>query len=290
MNKDEKIKRFMEQLDDEKNSENDIQKYLEANTEFIPLPFLNGHQLHRNIVISKLNIGLEFECDFAYLTKCSDYWDLVLMELEDPKKKIFKADNHNIRFTQKFNDAYGQIESWKAYLERDNNTNEMKKRLKYLLGERMYNIPFNIKYVLVYGRNREKERQEKRIEMFNQKNTEKIKVKTYDSLISEYQSRENEIYKVILSPWKDDGYRIKKIPEVDIEIDLFSTLNSEHLCFSETIKNELIRKGYHIEKWEQGEMLTEGLWKHDKLTEYYLLQDGFKKRILESELIEEGKL
>ncbi|MCI5620538.1 MAG: DUF4263 domain-containing protein [Lachnospiraceae bacterium] len=133
------------------------------------------------------------------------------MELESPKKKIFK-NGRDVRFTQNFNDAYSQVESWKAYLESDGHTGEMKKRLKYLMGDAMYNVPFNIKYVLIYGRNREKDGKEQRIAMLNQKNTGKIIVKTYDSLISEYRSRCNEIYKVILSPWKDDGFVIKRFP------------------------------------------------------------------------------
>lgn len=290
VNKEEKIKEFKMQLVDETKREKDIQEYLEDNTEFIPLPILNGHQLHLNVVISKLQIGQEYVCDFAYLTKCSDYWDLVLMELEDPKKTIFKKDNQNIRFTHQFNDAYGQIESWKSYLEKDNNASLIKKRLRHLMGEGMYNIPFNIKYVLIYGRNSEKERQEKRIDMFNQKNTEKIKVKTYDSLISEYSSKNSELYKVILSPWKEDGYKIKKIPDGDIEINLFRWLTKENLSFSQEIKKQLTSRGYQIDKWEQGEKLTEGFGKTDKLTEYFSLDDCFKRKFIEMELKEEGKL
>ena len=63
------------------NTENQIQEFLEENTIFIPMPFLLNHYLHMNCVISKFKLGNEFVTDFAYLTKSSDYWEFVLVEL-----------------------------------------------------------------------------------------------------------------------------------------------------------------------------------------------------------------
>lgn len=71
------------------NTENQIQEFLEENTIFIPMPFLLNHYLHMNCVISKFKLGNEFVTDFAYLTKSSDYWEFVLVELEDAKKEDF---------------------------------------------------------------------------------------------------------------------------------------------------------------------------------------------------------
>ena len=61
-----------------------------------------------------IKLGKEFVTDFAYLTKSSDYWEFVLVELEDAKKKIFTNDKENIYFYSEFNHAYDQITSWKA--------------------------------------------------------------------------------------------------------------------------------------------------------------------------------
>ena len=77
--KNELIEKFKIFLDNEKNLENDIQKFLEKNTELIPLPFIENHGLHFNLVISKFKLGNEYITDFAYLTKSSIKWLLVLI-------------------------------------------------------------------------------------------------------------------------------------------------------------------------------------------------------------------
>lgn len=282
------IKSFEMMLDDADKNENDIQLFLEENAELIPLPFLAGHQLHQSLVISKLPIGNGYISDFAYLTKCSDYWLLVLIEIEDPKKPIFLASSENIRFTSKFNNAYDQILDWKAYLEEDNNTDELKKRVRKLMGEgAIANIPFYVRYVLIYGRGKEKN-SEKRVRLFNQKNSNDIQVKTYDSLISEYKSKP-ELPKMILSPWKENGFCIKKVPTKRIEMWLLGYLGTDFIKMEKDARARLIKQGYCIEKWEQGEYLTED-GKMDKLTKYTNLPEGLPKKLLETELKQEGKL
>ena len=275
-------------LNDPEKKEKDIQVFLEENAELIPLPFLAGHQLHQSLIISKLPIGNSFISDFAYLTKCSDYWLLVLIEIENLHKKIFLNSSENIRFTAKFNNAYEQILDWKAYLEEDNNIDEIKKRVIKLMGEgEIANIPFYVRYFLIYGRSKEKN-SEKRIRLFNQKNTEQIQVKTYDSLISEYKSKP-ELPKMILSPWKDNGFCIKKVPDKEIEMSLLGYLSKDFIKIDNIARDKMINQGYCIEKWEQGECLTED-GKMDKFTMYNSLPNGLKKTILEEELKIEGKL
>jgi len=235
-------------LNDKSKNENDIQCFLEENSELIPLPFLAGHQLHQSAVISKLPIGNGYVSDLAYLTKCSDYWHLVLIEIEDPKKKIFLKSSENIRFTANFNNAYEQVLSWKAYLEDENNADELKKRVKKLMGyDQIANIPFYVRYVLIYGRSTEKQNSEKRIKMFNQKNTSEIQVKTFDSLISEYKLKP-ELPKMILSPWRESGFLIKKVPHKDIEMWLLAYLSSDYIKIDNIARERLIEQGYHIEK------------------------------------------
>ena len=74
------------------------------------------------------------------------YWNLVLIEIEEPKKKTFLKDSEYIKFTAEFNNAYDQVLSWKAYLEEDNNTAELRKRVRKLMGDSpIANIPFYVK-------------------------------------------------------------------------------------------------------------------------------------------------
>src|SRR5579875_207323 len=84
-------------LSDPTQNENDVQRLLEANTELIPIPFLLNHHLHKNAVISKLPISTSLITDFAYLTKSSDEWWIVFVELESQHKKIFNRNETHFR-------------------------------------------------------------------------------------------------------------------------------------------------------------------------------------------------
>src|SRR4051812_29642590 len=69
--------------------EKTIQKFMESHSELIPIPRLRGHGLHFDVVLSEFNLQTSRIPDFAYLTKNSAYWELVLVELERPSKKLF---------------------------------------------------------------------------------------------------------------------------------------------------------------------------------------------------------
>lgn len=99
---------FEKLIAEPKANENAIQAFLEAHTMFLPKPDILNHQLHMNCVIAKFPIG-ERSTDYAYLTKSTVEWQLVLVELEDSSKKIFKASNKNDGFTVEFSDAIAQM-------------------------------------------------------------------------------------------------------------------------------------------------------------------------------------
>lgn len=147
------LEQYFDVIEKNGNTENQIQEFLEENTIFIPMPFLLNHYLHMNCVISKFKLGNEFVTDFAYLTKSSDYWEFVLVELEDAKKKIFTNDKENIYFHSEFNHAYDQITSWKAYVNKNREAilhqidklrvplNENSVRFKYVLVTKTSHTP-----------------------------------------------------------------------------------------------------------------------------------------------------
>ena len=216
------------------------------------MPFLLNHYLHMNCVISKFKLGNEFVTDFAYLTKSSDFWEFVLIELEDPKKRIFTKDKENIYFHSHFNNAYDQILSWRAYI---NKNREMVLRKIDKLRVPLNENPVRFRYVLVIGRNYEKEDSEKRRAMFAEKSNENIRVMTYDSLISQCQSLPYNSEKIILSSWKDQGFKIKKLPKQDIHTSLFAYLKPEYLQISEEDIELLKKEDYQIDVWKMGRAL-----------------------------------
>lgn len=243
---------FYNMLKDPSKNENDIQQFMEHHSELIPLPFLCGHFLHFTAVISKFKLGNEYITDFAYLTKCSDYWEFVLMELEDPKKKLFTEDKENIYFSADFNHAYDQITSWKAYVEV--NQNSILQKIEKLRVPLEYN-PVRFKYVLIIGRNNEKLNFEKRTRMFAQKCNDSIKVMTYDSVVSSCEYLPSIVKKLILSPWKDQGFKIKLVPE-ELGTNIFSYMSPEYLKVDGAALEKLKMQDYQMDAWLAGNLLV----------------------------------
>lgn len=270
---DKLIDNFIECLDEHTNTENDIQIFLEKNTELIPLPFILNHGVHANCIISKFKIHDGLITDFAYLTKSSDFWYLVLVELEDPKKTIFKSTGEQINFHSEFNNAYDQILAWKSYV--DDNKQKVVDKLNVLRKPLEYNS-VRIKYALVIGRNSQKENQERRTKLFAQKSSDEIRVMTYDSLISSYQNNPfAKEQKLVLSHWRE-GFQVKSVPN-EIDTSIFSFVKSEYLKISNEARKILIDQNYEIDKWYEGEMLTVNS-KLTKSTHQEIMKKKFKNK------------
>lgn len=242
------IKNFKKVLNAENTKESDVQTFLEKNSKLIPLPFKLNHQLHFNAIISKFKISDAYITDFAYLTKSTDFWEFVLIELEDPNKRIFAKKGDNYVFHYNFNNAYDQITSWKAYIE--NNFESVTKKVNSLRKPLSRNS-IRYKYVLVIGRNDEKNSEIKK-RLIAQKSNDNIRVMTYDSLISTYQYGIPKP-KIILSHWKE-GYKIKYLNTYDTS--LFAYVSPDFLKVSKKHKKILIEEGFDIEAWEEGQFLA----------------------------------
>ena len=281
MEKDQLIEKYYKMIEDKNNNENQVQEFLENHTAFIPMEFLLNHQLHMNCVISKFKLGNEMVTDFAYLTKCSDYWNFVLVELETPKKTIFTNNPNSVYFSAEFNNAYDQITSWKSYIEK-NKDYVLKKIDKLMQPINDYTVWF--KYVLVIVRNEEKDNFEKRRAMFAEKSRNDFRVMTYDSLASQYRcsSRSNDKI-IVLSPWKDQGFKIKKMPNKKIDTSLFAYLTPEFLEVSKEYIDILKKDDYQMDVWKDGKLLVYNN-KYDAETFEKKTINPFIKQLLQAEI------
>ena len=247
---DNLIHEYEKILNSDVSNENDIQEYLEEHSQIIPLPILENHNLNMNVVISKLKLGNEFITDFAYLTKSSINWKLVLMELENPHKQIFKQGSR-IEFTAAFNNAIDQISSWKVYL-RENEIQILRQTAK--LRQPLETNPMNYGFVLIYGRRKEFEDSEKRRKFLAQKEIETgIKIMTYDSLITHYTNNVGiDCEKIILSQHGEQGFKIKKLPIGPIYTSIFSYLPQDYIEVDKLQEKRLKAEGYEMDEWRQG--------------------------------------
>lgn len=162
--------------------ENDFQKFMEENTCLIPDFFKMNHGIHLNTVFVKVPIGNQYISDFMYVTKSSADWNIVHVEIEDPKKRIFNTKNDCL--SGKFTKAYAQVEDWRMWFQKPANKATFKENfLNKILLSNMCNNPIFHKFVLLYGRSEEL-KNDRRINAWSNKKhlNEDIMVATFDSL------------------------------------------------------------------------------------------------------------
>src|SRR3546814_819012 len=164
-----------------KSNENAIQAFLEANTMFMPTPDVLHHRLHMNSVIAKFPIG-ERSTDYAYLSKSTVEWQLVLVELEDSSKRIFKDSSKNDAFTVDFSDAVAQIDVWRDHVSQ--HLDQVREKLHPLMvPPQMARNKLSVRYVLVIGRSAEFEHDEaRRLRLANYGAERNLRIMTYDTI------------------------------------------------------------------------------------------------------------
>ena len=258
-----KSQNYIEFVNENANDENALQKYLELNPRYIPQQFMLNHGLHLFSIVSKFIINDGMITDFMYITKSSVAWNIVFIELERADIKIFKKDKRQISLTANFERGYNQILNWKSYA--DNNSETLKKKLSTLLvPDYMSKNPVHYKYILVVGRNSEYKMDYKLTSVLDQRNSDCIRVMSYDSLVTGQidfngENRQPELadYYTILSPWRTDGYKIKYLPHnLSKGVDLLYDLSPTQLFITDEQKKELKKHNYQIDKWSYGEKLS----------------------------------
>lgn len=255
----EAVKRFEDLLKkasdgDTSINESDLQEFLERYTAFIPTPFMLNHGVHFNCFISKLRIG-PYVSDLAYLTKSSDVWNIVLIELENPHKKLFKGKSNRAEFSADYYNALQQIKEWRAEVER--NKEKVIEQLKYIRKPLECNDVF-FKYVIIMGRNAEKSEARKRL-IANECESfmGNLRIITYDTLLTDYEREwKNRQEYIVISLDERGNAKIKTLPNGRINTPVFAYLSHEHLEIDQEKVNRLEEQDYEMESWINGELLN----------------------------------
>ncbi len=238
-------------LDNPNEGENAIQDYLEKHSYLLPKRFLLNHGIHFNMFISKLPIGIGYKTDFTYITKSSSEWRIVLVEIEDPKKKFFTK---NEQTSQDFNHACDQISKWRAYINGAGQSH-VREELSKLL-EPLHNNPVKFKYLLIYGRTSEFSGNDKKVGLIKEREQDGFEIITYDSLISQCENEAHSSSYIILSLMDINKFKIKFLPSGLINTSIFSYVTRDYLEMNEQQEEILIKSGYKIDEWKQGELLS----------------------------------
>jgi hypothetical protein len=177
---------FIKLLDEER-TEQFYQKYIEQNTRLVPHEFVQNHGIHFELVLRKLSFGADYKSDFVYLSKSSDDWNCVLIEIEKPGSRFFKDGSNELH--PDFSKALQQISSWRAWFSSSHNKTSFADNTIGLIRTPLRRNPIHPKYVLVHGRRPEYGRNAIRRQLIAAQEREDFKILTYDSLAENLQSK-----------------------------------------------------------------------------------------------------
>lgn len=157
------------------------QRFIETHTQLAPRDFVQNHGVHLSLVLRKLSFGADFKSDFFFLSKSSDDWNAVFIEIEKPTSRFFKDGSQE--FHPDFVHALQQINSWRAWLTIDGNMPGFVSQLSSLrVPITMQRNPTYPKFVLVFGRRAEYQDSELRRSRIRAEEREDFKIVTFDSL------------------------------------------------------------------------------------------------------------
>lgn len=225
------ISRF-EQLIAEIHKEQVYQQALEDAPWLIPRDFVQNHGIHLSLVLRKLPLGADLVTDFAFLSKSSDDWYLVLIEIEKPSCRYFADDGKS--FHGDFNRALNQVGHWRAWVEA-NRTHLIEMIEPLLRPVVMQRNPVYVKYVLVHGRRSENASIEARRALVRAAERDDFRIMSYDSLLENARhaedlyiaARHNNRFKVFTERFVGENLFVHVEPALlEIPVQLRNTIMS----------------------------------------------------------------
>lgn len=274
---------FLNLLDNEpekgRQKEQIVQEFLEKNSELIPVQNKLGHGVHFDIVISKFPLTTNLITDYIWITKQSDRWRVILVELESPDKDFFTDSMDRVRPSAEFNAALDQVRSWKRFVE--SNKSEIIRRLTPLLQpENMRSNPIDFCYELIIGRSKNKNASKERKEyIVNLEKESGVKIMSFDTIIGSYKNNPRTRKNVM--KLSGERYAFK---EMNFLPRFFDFLGPDVIKLTPDEVKNLKAEGYEIDYWLSGEPLT--LNSGGKLTHKSemerLPEDNLHRRIYEN--------
>lgn len=228
--------------------EGTYQQFLERNPRLIPREFIQNHGLHLGLVLRKLSLARDYDTDFFYLAKSSQDWNCVLVEIEKPSSRLFKAGTSKEHTD--FLRAIGQIQRWRAWFSNRSNFEGFVKGTLQMIRVPgwMAENPCFIKYVLVIGRRDECERNSRRRELIASYERDDFHILSFDSLLEDMHSK-GELYVGV----KHNDY-VQIISDRFAGESLFSWVPPEQLRISRRLHTDILRhrgEWYHYVKFKK---------------------------------------
>jgi Domain of unknown function (DUF4263) len=232
-----KLQRDFVALLDKGHPEQIYQRYIEENTRLVPREFVQNHGIHFKLVLRKLAFGSDYKSDFAYLSKSSDDWHCVLVEIERPNAKFFKGNSND--FDPRFSKALDQINTWKAWFLSPENTSYFANTTLGLIRVPLGQNPLYPKFVLVYGRRSEYGNSRKRRNLIAAKESHDLKILTFDSLVEDLQAK-NDLY---VGSRRNEF--IDVVSDVFLDESMFSWMEPEQIRIGKVLRASALAARKH---------------------------------------------
>lgn len=236
--------------------EPDLQAFIESRPELIvrPKSMLN-HGVYDNVVFSQFSLGHRI-ADFMYVTTSSVEAIVVFVEIEMPleREKLFTQSNRTLRPAGAFRKGLAQVKEWMSLMRDPVKQLDVKGRVGKLLGldHQRYNLSY--RYVLVIGADiglsstySNDARQYLATEMTN---TPNLEICSYGSLARNY-TREFLVRPNTVS----ENLGKLKLRQLHSKPLFLSRLGPSDVDLGK-YRKELVNRGYEIDRWEKGELLT----------------------------------
>ncbi len=229
----------------EDDQEQRFQDFIETNTRLFYPPFSRGHNVHFSSIISKFKLDTSLTTDLAYLTKNSNGWYLVLVELERPTEQLFTKST---KLSCKLTDSIAQVKAWMAFVKKNPAIIDQKIRpLKKPLEDNL----LWVKYALIIGRTTEYARDQDKVDSIALEENPDFKIMTYDSLLNSLkagQGIELDVLRQVRSKFSFKYHHRK-------DTSIFAWLSPNELRLSDSDKKYYKNLDYDIDSWEQGKLL-----------------------------------
>ncbi|WP_317201052.1 Shedu anti-phage system protein SduA domain-containing protein [Janthinobacterium sp.] len=223
-------------------------------SEYLHLPFVKHHGIWFNWVLTKYPLPNGNVTDFSYLVTTSTSNTIVLVEIEDPAKKMWVGTPMKPEKSNNFVKAFEQVQRWRADLREPENYSKLISGFKAMMGKSgMALNSWDVKYVLIYGRSSENNT-DARKKMYADLQREEIELITFDNFVSAKNNgitvRRNIIKVSHPGPTFSYVY-LNTEPKTELAF-----LNYGKFMMGKDVRELLITLGYDIEAWEKGELLT----------------------------------
>ncbi len=241
-----------ELLDSENDEESAYQTLLEEKSELVPVDLdkLN-HDVQWGCVISKFEITRDRIPDLTYITKSSDAWRLVFIELERPGRQLFLSRDH-IDWHGDTRAPIAQIENWKEHTRK--HPDAVREALRPLMhfNPDFEENPVEFRFVLITGRSASGRYSEAQAGAVHRLREERnIRLMTWDGLYRHAQRSRR--WRLNVLAHHRSGFKFKL---AHADTDLFADFLPDQIHLAKEQEGVFRDKGYQIDAWREGKRLS----------------------------------